>query len=275
MSSLDPEQIRQQFRGQFGELPKTRLESLEVFAEIESTNSYLMNQPAPPPGRFRVALAEHQTAGRGRMDRSWQSPALSGLCLSVSYTFSQTPSNFAVSTLATGVGIAEALQRLGVDGIGLKWPNDIILRDGKLGGILTEVHSSRNDALTIVVGVGINIDLRNPAGIEDLVPRIGYASDLATGMTEPPSRAVLSAAMIECIYNALVQFESAGFGVFRSSWERYDWLRGQMISVETENSTASGVCEGIDNDGALLLRTADGRKRILSGSVHRHDRNSR
>lgn len=264
MTRLDAEQIRLPI----GEMPKAQLDFLEVFAEIESTNSYLMEKPAPQPGRFRVALAEHQTAGRGRMERRWHSPKSTGLCLSLSYTFSHTPEHVAAVTLAIGVGVAEALQRLGIRGVGLKWPNDIVVRDGKLGGILTEVRSAPGDAFTIIVGVGLNVDLRGADGIDEITPRIGYASDLASCVNEPPSRAMLSSTLIECIYNTLAEFESAGFGIFQASWDRLDWLRGQQVSIEMVDSIVDGLCEGIDGDGALLLRTDEGRQRILSGSVH-------
>ena len=264
MNRLDVEQIHLPF----GDRSRANLESLEVFAEIESTNSYLMNEAAPPPGRFRVAVAEHQTAGRGRMERRWYSPKSSGLCLSLSYTLSPVPGNLSAATLVIGIGVAEALQRLGIKGVGLKWPNDIVARDGKLGGILTEVRSASGDECTIVAGVGLNVDLRETDLFNEIKPRIGYVSDLASCVTELPSREVLASALIEGIYNSIAEFESAGFTIFQAAWDRLDWLRGQQVSVETDESTIDGVCEGIDADGALLLRTAEGRQRILSGSVH-------
>ena len=120
---------------------------LEVFGEIDSTNSYLLNVPPPPAGRFRVAIAEHQTGGRGRMDRRWVSPAATGLCLSIAYTFTDTPSDLSCATLAVGIAIAEALEEIGILGIGLKWPNDLVFRGGKLGGILTELRSNRGSEI--------------------------------------------------------------------------------------------------------------------------------
>jgi len=260
---LDAEDIRQPISPGSGEA----LDALEVFSEIESTNSYLLAQPAPPRGRFRVALAEHQTAGRGRLGRQWQSPPSSGLCMSMSYTFAGTPAQFSAVTLAIGTGVATALEAMGVRGVGLKWPNDIVIRDGKLGGILTELRTAKGGDRCIVIGVGINVDLRGARGIPSIKPGIGHISDLASCMLAVPARSLLSAALIEQLFSTLSQFEAEGFAAFHAAWERFDWLRGQVIGVESGEDLFTGVSEGIDSDGALLLRTDCGRQRILSGSV--------
>lgn len=244
-----------------------QLDALEVFAEIESTNSYLMGQPAPMPGRFRVALAEHQTAGRGRMERQWHSPDSTGLCLSMCYTFARRPELLSCLTLAIGVGIVESLEKLGVHGVGLKWPNDLMVQDGKLGGILTEVKSGSENEITIVTGVGINYDLRNSLDARRIKSRLGHVSDLASCLQELPSRSTMSAALIEGIFNAFADFATDGFSNVFSAWEKHDWLRGQKISVEQADGHLNGVCQGIDNDGALILQTGAGRQRITSGSI--------
>ena len=260
---LDVEQIRRPI----GDAPRAQLDALEVFDEIESTNTYLLNQPPPPPGRFRVALARHQTAGRGRLDRQWHSPSSSGLCLSMSYTFRHAPTSLPCVTLAIGIGIAQALERLGARGVGLKWPNDLVVRDGKLGGILTETRSSGGGVLTVVIGIGINIDLSNVGQAESIRSRIGYASDLASCVRELPSRSHISAALIEALFNSLATFEDDGFADFHAQWDRFDWLHGQRVRVEQDGGIVAGLCQGIDGDGALLLRTDGGRIRILSGSI--------
>ena len=261
---LDAEQIRQPI----AELACEQLESLEVFAEIESTNSYLMEQPAPMPGRFRVALAEHQTAGRGRMDRRWHSPGGTGLCLSMSYTFERRPELLTCLTLAIGVGVVESLATLGIHGVGLKWPNDLVLQDGKLGGILTEVKSGGGDEVTIVAGIGINFDFSMHPEAGRISTRLGHVSDLASCVQQLPSRSSVSAVLIEGLFDVLADFDAAGFGNTAVVWAKYDWLRGQKVSVDQANGQITGVCQGIDTDGALLLQTATRRQRITSGSVN-------
>ena len=263
MKSLDAESIR----APIADVPGACLEILEVFSEIESTNSYLLDQPAPPPGRFRVALADSQTAGRGRMDRTWQSPPSSGLCLSMAYTFRKVPAKLPALTLSLGVGVVEALQRFGIDGISLKWPNDIIADGGKLGGILTEARHGRSNNVTVVAGVGLNVDLPDDMQALDEPPLTNRIVDLGNCTDKPPSREELSVAVIESLFECLVRFESDGFAAFRDDWQKYDWLFGRQIAVARLDEHYSGIADGVDDDGALIIRTDKGRRRVIDGTV--------
>jgi BirA family biotin operon repressor/biotin-[acetyl-CoA-carboxylase] ligase len=132
---------------------------LEVFPEIESTNAYLMAKSAPDAGMHRVAIAGHQTAGRGRGDKRWLSAPGSSLCLSIAHTFRERPDTLSALTLAVGVAAAGALGDIGVDDIQLKWPNDIVAGNGKLGGILVETHHRPQRTVAVVIGIGINLEL--------------------------------------------------------------------------------------------------------------------
>ncbi len=263
MTLLDADHIRAPISGR----PRQRLDDLEVFAELESTNAYLLSEPSPPAGRFRVALAEHQTAGRGRMGKPWYSPPSSGLCMSMAYTFPHPRADLSAVALAAGVGIAAALAESGVRDIRLKWPNDLILRDGKLGGILTEVRQRQADGITVVIGVGMNIDLGDARDVELIAPKVGAVSDLASFGIEIASRSVLSASLIEHLFDALAEFETRGFRPFVGPFERLDWLRGRAVRIEDGGRTVVGTAAGVAADGSLLVQTADGRQRVASGTV--------
>ncbi|MCH7981672.1 MAG: biotin--[acetyl-CoA-carboxylase] ligase, partial [Proteobacteria bacterium] len=118
---------------------------IEVFSKINSTNTYLKGQLPPPSGQFRIAIAEHQTAGRGRHGRQWISTPGGSLCLSLAYRFPQSSPGFSelyALTLALGIAVADALSGIGVAEVKLKWPNDLLVGDAKLGGILTETITS-------------------------------------------------------------------------------------------------------------------------------------
>ena len=246
---------------------RSRLDNLEVFSEIESTNSYLLNQDYPAPGRFRVALAEYQSAGRGRMNRRWYSPPSSGLCMSLAFTFRRMPKDFPSLSLAIGIGTAQALERLGIHGIGLKWPNDIVARDAKLGGVLCEVRPAPAESVTVVVGIGLNVDLKNTDVEAAVTSRLGPAVDLASCCDEIPSRAVISAALIENLFATMVCFEAGGFSPFHDLWQEYDWLRGQEVMVTSCADFGAGIAEGVDIDGALLVNAKGNTRRFTSGSV--------
>jgi len=260
---LNPDNIRRPMSG----VPGARLEILEVFSELESTNSYLLDQPAPPPGRFRVAVADYQTAGRGRMDRAWQSPPSSGLCLSMAYTFRHVPAKLPGLTLALGIGAIEALHRLGIAGVGLKWPNDIIAHDGKLGGILTEVRNGTSESATVVAGIGLNVDLPTTMQALDRPPSTNKIVDLKDCTAEPPSREKLSVAVIESLFDCMVRFEADGFGPFHDEWQKYDWLFGKKVIVKEPDGRCEGFADGVDDDGALIIRSDQDRRRIINGTV--------
>lgn len=263
MSKLDAAAVQRSLT----ELANSHLEKLEAFSSIASTNTYLLERAAPAAGHYRVAIADHQTAGRGRHDRRWLSAPGSGLCLSFSYTFASAPKQLAALTLAIGVAIVHALQDLGVDGVSLKWPNDIVALDGKLGGILTEAQSGAGDGVTVVIGIGLNIRIDEPmdfgAESDSALPAVGLCSITH----EPPARALLAGTIVERLHATSSGFEGSGFAGIADDWRRYDWLCGQAITVDLPGRQVTGIAAGVDNDGALLVDGKDGRERVISGSI--------
>lgn len=261
MSRLDADRLRQSIR------PDVRLEHLETFDEIASTNTYLMQSDAPSAGCCRVAVTDNQTAGRGRHDRRWESPPGSGLCLSVAYTFAALPDNVSAVTLAVGIGAMAALERLGVGGVSLKWPNDIVLNDAKLGGILSETRQAGNAAVTVVTGIGINVCLPDGFDVGVESEWATRAVDLRAAGAEPPSHESIAVALVEELATVFAEFDTNGFGPFPPRWTKYDWLHGKAVRVDARGEEMRGEVRGIDDDGALLLATATGTKRIISGSI--------
>jgi BirA family biotin operon repressor/biotin-[acetyl-CoA-carboxylase] ligase len=245
----------------------SKLDELEVFRSIASTNTHLLSEPAPSPGRFRVAVADHQTSGRGRHDRKWLSAPGSGLCLSFAYTFAEMPEQLPALTLALGVGVVGALRQLNIDNVSLKWPNDIVALDGKLGGILTEVQSSAGDGVTVVTGIGLNVHVRESMEFGAESGWAHRAIDLHSIHPEPPARELLAGTIIEHLYATFSRFEACGFTEFTDDWRQNDWLRGREITVDAPNKQVNGVAAGVDVDGALIVDTESGPVRIISGSI--------
>ncbi len=264
MNRLDADAIR----AGLGDLASSRLAAIETFAEIDSTNSYLMQREAPVPGRFRVALTDNQTAGRGRHGRRWLSPPGSGLCLSIAYTFVEQPENLAALTLAIGLGVVEGLEDLGVQGIKLKWPNDLIAGGGKLGGILTETQSWTNGAIAVVSGIGLNVDLPGKLDLYDDLDRPQRVVDLADIADRVPPRNELAACIVDRLCAACVAFEQHGFASHAARWPARDWLLGRKLTVNTPGQQVEGTGAGVAEDGALLVDTGAGAfSRVTSGTV--------
>ena len=251
MAALDADAIR----SALNERIAPRLERIDSIESIASTNTYLVGEAAPASGQCRVAIAEHQTAGRGRRENRWHSEPGRSLCLSASYCFATTPSGLPALTLAQGVGIVRALSGLGARDLKLKWPNDIVLSRAKLGGILTESRVRDADSVTVVTGVGINlapvsVDLSNGGWS-------GAIASLDAATKGGPDRFRVAIAVIEAMTDTFVEYERRGFAAFREDFERYDGLVGCHVEVDVEAGELHGVVRGIDDDGALRLDTGE------------------
>jgi len=263
MTSLDADAIRQ-----FASPARESLAKIKVFAEIDSTNSYLMQVPGPEPGKMTVAVTNNQTAGRGRHGKTWQSPPGTGLCLSAAYTFESQPDNLPALTLALGLGAIDALEELGAADVEIKWPNDLVARDGKLGGILTEVQQQSAGAVTVVTGIGINVNLQSKLdfGIETDWAR--HVVDLNSICEAAPKHEEIAGKITTHLLRAFVGFEASGFAGVVGRWSRYDWLRDREITIDTVDNQFSGIGAGVADDGALLVDTAEsGIRRVTSGTI--------
>ncbi len=245
-----------------------RIASIKVFDAIDSTNSYLMRSPGPVPGMINIAVTSNQTAGRGRRGKTWQSPPGSGLCISIAYTFSTQPENLPALTLALGLGVVDVLQEFGASNVELKWPNDLVALDGKLGGILTEVQKHSGTAVTIVAGLGLNTHL--PGDLD-----FGLESDWARRVTDLksicdtlPIHEEVAGKVTTKFLQVFADYEAYGFAAIAERWSRHDWLLGREIVVETGQSQLSGRGAGVANDGALLIDIPiSGIHRITSGTI--------
>lgn len=242
-----------------------RLRNLELHESLASTSDRLLAADDLPPGRFDACLAEFQSAGRGRRGRRWIAPFASGLCLSLNWYYRDAPETLGALSLAAGVAALRALRRLGVQGLALKWPNDIVKDDRKLGGILIDLRSEAAGPAYVVVGVGVNVRL--PASARSRLAAEGVdALDLASlGM--PPARNALAAALIAELAAALDEFGARGMAGFSAEWRESDALAGRAVAVFHGGQALAGRACGVDDDGALLLEIDGVPRRIVSGEV--------
>jgi BirA family biotin operon repressor/biotin-[acetyl-CoA-carboxylase] ligase len=244
-----------------------RIRQLEIFDEIASTNSHLFARTDLPAGRADVCIAEYQSAGRGRRGRGWTAPYGSGLCLSMSWQFPDTPRHVGALSLAAGVGVLRALRAAALGEIGLKWPNDVVFGGRKLGGILIELRAETAGPAYVVLGLGLNFQLSPHA--RRAIQASGVAPvDLAEIQPAAvPGRNALAAAIVSQLVEVFVRFQQQGFHPFMAEWREADALAGKAVRVLAGEATQGGIARGIDEEGALMLETPAGLKRFVSGEV--------
>ena len=239
-----------------------RLASLEIFETVDSTNAVLSAAEPPPPGHWQVAMADEQTAGRGRGANRWRSLPGAGLWMSAAYTFESPPAQVSPLTLALGVSVAEVLRKHCGAAVSLKWPNDLVLNNGKLGGMLVELASSRD---TVICGIGINFRAPDGASLGETfaLPPVGLVD--ATG--DAPQRLELAARILDAAAVTLPRFVARGLAPWLDDWTDYDWLEGRQVVALQGPKVFRGTACGIDPDGALRLDDGQRVQRVVSASI--------
>jgi BirA family biotin operon repressor/biotin-[acetyl-CoA-carboxylase] ligase len=249
-----------------GEGVGERVKRLDTVWTVGSTNTLLLERANPPAGSSEALLAEYQTAGRGRLGRSWVAPPGGSICLSLSWMFREVPRDLGALGLVVGVCALRALSRLGVGQVRLKWPNDLLVHDRKLGGILIELRAESAGPARVVIGIGLNVALGAPL-LEKIAPMGLAPTDLAAAGLKEPARNAVAAGLISSFVRGLLEFERDGLKPFAREWMEADALRGRPVTVTAAQGLAKGVARGIDLDGALLVETPQGLLRFISGDV--------
>ncbi|WP_374601340.1 bifunctional biotin--[acetyl-CoA-carboxylase] ligase/biotin operon repressor BirA [Arenimonas sp.] len=241
---------------------RERLAGLELHFDIDSTNAEALRHPAPATG-VQAWLAERQTAGRGRRGRTWVSPLAAHVYLSLSRRFDAGIGALQGLSLAVGAATAEVLHAKGFPQVGLKWPNDLLADGRKLGGILVELRGDAAGPLHVVVGLGLNVAMPAPAAAGIDQPWC----DLASLAPNPPGRSELCAGLLDALVPLLADYENAGLKPWQATWSRLDLLAGRPVRLEEGGRSIDGIALGIDGEGALRLRTADGERRCHAGET--------
>lgn len=229
--------------------------TVEVLPELDSTNSELMRRARAGRTEPVLLVAERQTAGRGRLGRTWASEPVGSLTFSLGLPYA--PADWSGLSLAVGAAVAESLH----PSIELKWPNDLWLHGRKLAGILVETASAggapTGAGRYTVVGIGINIAPRlaerlstPPASLRELWPQADAAE--ALGRIALP------------LVQALQGFEQHGFAPFQARYAARDALAGRPVAL---SDGTVGTAHGVGEDGALLVHTAHGMESVTSSEV--------
>lgn len=238
---------------------------LHILAATTSTNDVAKQYALQGALEGTVVLAEQQTQGRGRQGRSFASPPGVGVYLSLLLRPQLALSRLPQLTLITAVAVAEAITTVSALPVTLKWPNDVEIYGRKTAGILTEAFVSAEAVPVVIVGIGINVNTTLAQFPVDLHPRV---TSLALAAGHPVSRHRLIASLLEHLERLYYAFPTTGMEPIRQRWLHYGAIVGRHVRFSQANTTATGIVQGLDDDGALLVQSPTGVvHRLFSGEV--------
>ncbi|WP_260260048.1 bifunctional biotin--[acetyl-CoA-carboxylase] ligase/biotin operon repressor BirA [Vibrio intestinalis] len=244
---------------------------VELISVIDSTNQYLLDR-ADSLSSGQVCIAEYQEKGRGRRGREWVSPFGSNLYMSMYWRLDAGMAAAMGLSLVVGVAIVEALEKMGVEGIKLKWPNDLYFEDRKLAGILVEMSGQAGAAANLVIGMGMNLMMQNnqqaPSNNITLQGITQPWASLSEAIgADVIDRNKLAATLINTLDSALREYEDCGMTGFVSRWNRLDNFIGREVRLIMGNKEIKGIAQGINEQGAVLIKTSQGLESYIGGEI--------
>lgn len=242
---------------------KNQLNGLHIYQSIDSTNKAASQliEAESSSATGAVVLSEYQTMGRGRRGKHWVSPFAANLYLSMVWDFDQGASALQGLSLAIGVAVSRALKQLNIEGVKLKWPNDIYIENKKLGGILLEMVGDPAGQCTVIIGIGINHAM--PAQSGESIDQ--QWTDLTAVSIKAISRNQLAAYIINHCFEVLSDYQQRGFAYYQDEWQAIDAFQGSPAVVSTANQSTTGTAVGVDKTGALKFKLTNGDIKTFIG----------
>jgi BirA family biotin operon repressor/biotin-[acetyl-CoA-carboxylase] ligase len=238
---------------------------IHYFDAVGSTQKVAAEMAEAGAAQGTVVIAESQTAGRGRLGRAWHSPPGLNLYATIILRPTRPIAEVPRLSLVAGLAAAEALTTVAPGLVALKWPNDIWLKGRKAGGIIAEAIADAEQRLScVLLGIGLNLNLAVHDLPDDLRDK-ATSVRIATGRR--CDRIAIAAALFNRLNSRYMESEAHGFAAMCPEYERYLALIGKSVTVIEGAARISGRVTGIDAEGALMLETADGLKRVMAGEV--------
>ncbi len=245
-----------------------------IFGTVDSTNRVLAQMADRGAAEGTVVLAEAQTAGRGRHGSSWFSPEGANLYASILFRPRITPRELALFAPIASLALAETVWLEGAPAR-IKWPNDVVVRGRKLGGVLVEAPVFSGRVVHVILGIGVNLNVQ-PG---ELAAGLGEAAEAAVSLREvlgrDVDRNVFAAALLSRLEKWHHTFLTRGPDAVRAAWQARDALHGHRLEARTGSAVCEGWCRGIDTDGGLIVEDDAGQaQHIFAGAVRVLDQDS-
>jgi len=239
--------------------------TIHYFPTVDSTNSKAYQLALNGAEEGEVVIAELQEKGRGRLGRSWFSPPFLNLYLSIILRPKIPPHQAPLITLMAAVATAEAIWKFSGLASSIKWPNDILLRERKIAGLLNEIQSEMDRIHFVILGIGMNLNMDAKMFSEEI--RNG-ATSLKREMGEMISRKDFLQTLLQELEDWYTIFLREGRAPVVEAWRKWAQVKGKPVKVTSFGETLVGMALDIDSDGALILETKNGeRKRVVAGDV--------
>lgn len=237
--------------------------SLHFHPVVDSTSSVLQRAASLGVEHRSVVLAEFQTSGRGRRGRSWLAGPGDGLTFSMLWRTTRGAAELSGLSLAVGVMLVRCLREQGLAAAGVKWPNDIVVGKAKLAGVLIELSGDLQGPSSAIIGIGINV-----RSGEQLSATTGQVvTDLQSHLRHV-DRSSLFVSLVEALDDGLSRFDRDGFSAFREPWQACHVYQDLEVAIiDARGVSTTGVAQGVDSQGALLLKTVSGLRSFHSGEV--------
>jgi BirA family biotin operon repressor/biotin-[acetyl-CoA-carboxylase] ligase len=238
---------------------------IQVYTSTSSTNDIVLKLATSNVAEGSVVFAEYQTNGRGRLGRSWISPAKKGLWFSVLLRPNLSPQLSSRIIIMASTSLVKAINQVTGIQASIKWPNDILINGKKTAGILTEIGTELDKINYIVLGIGINVNLSKG----DLPQTLSKtATSLMIESGSKVHRPTLAAAVINQLDSDYKTLSKGNFTIIAEEWERFCETIGKNVTIHVGDRIIKGRAEAVDTDGSLMVRTQHGRlERVIGGDV--------
>jgi BirA family biotin operon repressor/biotin-[acetyl-CoA-carboxylase] ligase len=234
--------------------------AISIFDSIDSTNAEMLRSLADAKAKAGdVVLAELQTGGRGRRGKAWASPFAANLYCSVLASFEDGAGSLDGLSLVVGISLVEALEQQGIENAKLKWPNDVLVDNKKLAGILLEVSGDPTGLCHVVIGVGVNINMHNALGKIDQ-PWLSMAKILQ----KPIDKNTVLINLLQALDKNIALFKVQGFAAFLEKWQQLDAFADAEVCVSLGDAAVFGIYQWVKAKGEMRVYV-DGNERVFNG----------
>ena len=233
------------------------------FDSIDSTNTWALKRVSEGRALPFACVADHQSQGRGRRGRHWLSPAGANIYMSLAWHFEMPVEDLGMISLAQGGAVIRALEKIGINNAWLKWPNDVLIEDRKIAGVLVEASGVRATSCNVVAGIGLNY--RMP---DNILGEVGASwTDVAHSLDDAlPLKAELTAILLDEMVQMCRRYQLEQDTVIQEIEQRFDVLKGQRVTMNLENGRQfEGTVLGINDRGELRVEV-DGREMVFNSA---------